>query len=178
MIGDAYAFVDPMFSSGVYLAMNSAFESVVAVDHVLRGERRQAEQAFKQLEKVLKHGPKMFSWFIYRITSPAIRNLFMNPRNVWRMQEALLSILAGDLFRSTPVGPRMLGFKFVYYCHCIRIFPKAFKTWVWRRRNVKAALEVADASGRLEDRVAAEAGQVADAGAVPLPAGAGAPVRP
>jgi hypothetical protein len=24
MIGDAYAFVDPMFSSGVYLAMNSA----------------------------------------------------------------------------------------------------------------------------------------------------------
>jgi flavin-dependent dehydrogenase len=141
MIGDAYAFVDPMFSSGVYLAMNSAFESVTAIDHFLRGESKQAEQAFRRLEKVMKHGPKMFSWFIYRITSPAIRNIFMQPRNVWRMQEALLSILAGDLFRSTPVGPRMLGFKFIYYCHCLSILPQAFKTWAWRRRNVKAALE-------------------------------------
>ena len=145
MIGDAYAFVDPMFSSGVYLAMNSAFESVTAVDHWLKRESKQAEQAFRRLEKVLKHGPRMFSWFIYRITSPAIRNIFMNPRNVWRMQEALLSILAGDLFRDTPVGPRMLGFKFIYYCNCISILPQAFKTWAWRRRNVKEAIQASDA---------------------------------
>jgi flavin-dependent dehydrogenase len=147
MIGDAYAFVDPMFSSGVYLAMNSAFDAVTAVDHWLAGEAKLAEQAFRRLEKVMKHGPKMFSWFIYRITSPAIRNIFMNPRNVWRMQEALLSILAGDLFRSTPVGPRMLGFKFIYYCNCVAILPQAFKTWAWRRRNVKAALASAEAGG-------------------------------
>jgi flavin-dependent dehydrogenase len=178
MIGDAYAFVDPMFSSGVYLAMNSAFDSVVAVDHVLRGERKQAEQAFRRLEKALRHGPKMFSWFIYRITSPAIRNIFMNPQNVWRMQEALLSILAGDLFRNTPVGPRMLGFKFIYYCHCIRILPQAFKTWAWRRRNVRAALEAAEPSIRLEDRLAPELPHVADVVAVPLPAVVGtAPVH-
>jgi flavin-dependent dehydrogenase len=174
MIGDAYAFVDPMFSSGVYLAMNSAFESVVAVDHVLRGEAKQAERAFRQLEKVLRHGPKMFSWFIYRITSPAIRNIFMNPQNVWRMQEALLSILAGDLFRNTPVGPRMLGFKFIYYCHCLSILPQAFKTWAWRRRNVKAALEAAEPPVRVEDRLATELPHVADVVPVPLPAGAGA----
>lgn len=89
----------------------------------------------------MKRGPSMFSWFIYRITSPAIRNIFMNPRNVWRMQEALLSILAGDLFRNTPVGPRMLGFKFIYYCHCLSILPQAAKTWLWRRRNVQATLQ-------------------------------------
>ena len=140
MIGDAYAFVDPMFSSGVYLAMNSAFESVTAVDHWLMGETRLAEQAFRRFEKVMKRGPKMFSWFIYRITSPAIRQIFMHPRNVWRMQEALLSILAGDLFRNTPVGPRMLGFKLIYYCSCLSILPQAIKTWAWRRRNVKEAL--------------------------------------
>ena len=82
MIGDAYAFVDPMFSSGVYLAMNSAFESAVAVDHWLKGEMPMAEKQFRRLEKMMKHGPKMFSWFIYRITSPAIRRLFMAPRNI------------------------------------------------------------------------------------------------
>ena len=85
------------------------------------------------------HGPKMFSWFIYRITSPAIRKIFMQPRNVWRMQEALLSILAGDLFRNTPVRPRLWGFKFIYYCSCISIWPQAFKAWLWRRGNLKKA---------------------------------------
>jgi hypothetical protein len=83
----------------------------------------------------------MFSWFIYRITSPAIRKIFMQPRNVWRMQEALLSILAGDLFRDTPVGPRLWGFKFIYYASCISLFPQAVKTWAWRRANVKRAAE-------------------------------------
>jgi hypothetical protein len=48
------------------------------------------------------------------------------------------------LFRNTPVGPRMLGFKFIYYCNCIGILPQAFRTWAWRRRNVRAALEGAE----------------------------------
>jgi flavin-dependent dehydrogenase len=140
MIGDAYAFVDPMFSSGVYLAMNSAFTSAAAVDHWLKGEAKEAEQAFRRFEKVMKHGPKMFSWFIYRITSPAIRNIFMNPRNMWRMQEALISILAGDLFRKTPIWPRLMGFKLIYYISCVTIMKQSFATWSWRRRNLKESL--------------------------------------
>lgn len=140
MIGDAFAFVDPMFSSGVYLAMNSAFEAVGAVDHWLRGDMKMAEKGFRNFEKVMVHGPKMFSWFIYRITSPAIRKIFMQPRNVWRMQEAMLSILAGDIFRNTPVAPRFIGFKFIYYCSCLSVWPQAFKTWLWRRRNHKQSL--------------------------------------
>ncbi|WP_218508255.1 NAD(P)/FAD-dependent oxidoreductase [Variovorax sp. dw_308] len=142
MIGDAYAFVDPMFSSGVYLAMNSAFASATAVDHWLKGEAKEAEQAFRQFERTMRHGPKMFSWFIYRITSPAIRNIFMNPRNMWRMQEALISILAGDLFRKTPIWPRLMGFKLIYYISCITIMKQSFATWAWRRKNLKASLAV------------------------------------
>lgn len=141
MVGDAYAFVDPMFSSGVFLAMNSSFEAAAGIDLWLRGEERAAAKQFKRFEKVMAHGPKMFSWFIYRITSPAIRNIFMSPRNMWRMQEALLSILAGDLFRDTPVGPRLLGFKAIYYANCLSILPQAIKTWLWRRGNVKKAAD-------------------------------------
>lgn len=145
MIGDAYAFVDPMFSSGVYLGMNSAFEASTAIDHFLKGEFKEAEKQFRYLEQVLKRGPKMFSWFIYRITSPAIRKVFMDPRNLWRMQEALLSILAGDLFRTTPVGPRMLGFKVIYYLSCLTILPQAVKTFFWRRNNIRQELMVSEA---------------------------------
>ena len=150
MIGDAFAFVDPMFSSGVYLAINSAFECATAVDHWLRGELRQAQKAFRRFDHVMVHGPKMFSWFIYRITSPAIRKLFMQPRNIWRMQEALLSILAGDIFRDTPVYPRLLGFKVIYYLSCLRLWPQALRTWLWRRNNHRSTLaaETAAPSGQ------------------------------
>jgi len=143
MVGDAFAFVDPMFSSGVYLAMNSSFEAAAGVDLWLSGNTRAAEKQFRRYDKVMRHGPKMFSWFIYRITSPAIRKVFMNPSNLWRMQEALLSILAGDLFRKTPIGPRLLAFKFIYYTACLTVLPNAVKTFLWRRRNVKQALQEA-----------------------------------
>ena len=84
------------------------------------------------LNNITRHFMSHNSWMI--------RNIFMNPRNVWRMQEARLSILAGDLFRDTPIGPRMLGFKLIYYCNCLSILPQAIRTWAWRRRNVKDAL--------------------------------------
>jgi len=58
----------------------------------------------------------------------------------------MLSILAGDIFRSTPVGPRLLGFKFIYYCSCLSVWPQAFKTWLWRRRNHKETLASTEAS--------------------------------
>jgi flavin-dependent dehydrogenase len=141
MLGDAYAFVDPMFSSGVYLAMNSAFEGAKAVDLWLQGEAKEAEKAFQHFEKIMLHGPRMFTWFIYRITSPAIRKIFMYPRNVWRMQEALLSLLAGDIFRNTPIWPRLLGFKFIYYFSCLSILPDTIKMWKKRRNNLKAVLQ-------------------------------------
>ena len=141
MVGDAFAFVDPMFSSGVYLAMNSAFEAAAGVDRWLVGDRKGAEAQFRRYDKVVRHGPKMFSWFIYRITSPAIRQVFMNPSNPWRMQEALLSILAGDLFRTTPIGRRFAAFKVVYYATCLTILPQAVRTFLWRRRNVREALQ-------------------------------------
>jgi flavin-dependent dehydrogenase len=35
LIGDAYAFVDPVFSSGVYLAMQSATKGADLVDQLL-----------------------------------------------------------------------------------------------------------------------------------------------
>ncbi len=47
----------------------------------------------------MRHGPKHFSWFIYRVTNPTMREMFLEPRNVLRMKEALLSLLGGRYFR-------------------------------------------------------------------------------
>ena len=42
MVGDAFAFVDPVFSSGVYLAMHSGKQAAALVDAVLREPAREA----------------------------------------------------------------------------------------------------------------------------------------
>jgi flavin-dependent dehydrogenase len=114
LIGDAYAFVDPVFSSGVMFAMQGAVAAAEAIDEALRLPARR-RHAFRRFERRLRRGPEIFSWFIYRMTRPAMQSLFMGPRNVLRMKEALLSLLAGDIFGTTPIWPSLRAFKVVYY---------------------------------------------------------------
>jgi flavin-dependent dehydrogenase len=113
LLGDAFAFIDPVFSSGVMLAMQSAFAGVEAIDTCLRSPR-QAPAALRAFDRNMRRGPREFSWFIYRVTSPTMRDMFMQPRNWLRMKEALLSLLAGDIFGRTPIWPSLRAFKFTY----------------------------------------------------------------
>lgn len=113
LLGDAYAFIDPVFSSGVMLAMQSAFDGVEAVEACLRRPER-AGAALRQFDRAIRHGPREFSWFIYRVTSPTMREMFLGPRNILRMKEALLSLLAGDIFGATPIWRSLRAFKLTY----------------------------------------------------------------
>jgi flavin-dependent dehydrogenase len=136
LLGDAYAFIDPVFSSGVMLAMNSAFAGADAVDTCLR-QPDMAAQALKEFDRIMKHGPKEFSWFIYRVTNPTMRNLFMAPRNVFRVKEALLSILAGDIFGKTPIWRSVLAFKVIYYLASLANLKPTIMAWHQRKVNIR-----------------------------------------
>jgi flavin-dependent dehydrogenase len=114
MVGDAYAFIDPVFSTGVYLAMNSAFRAADTVAAVLR-DPRHAARALARFDADVQRGLDRFTWFIYRMNRPALRDLIMNPRNVLRLQEAVLALLSGDVFRPSPVHRRLTIFKAIYY---------------------------------------------------------------
>ena len=114
LLGDAFAFIDPVFSSGVMLAMNSGFAGAEAIDTCL-SRPREAAAALKEFDRIMRHGPTAFSWFIYRITNPTMRDMFMGPRNVFRVKEALLSVLAGDVFGTTPIWNSVRIFKLIYY---------------------------------------------------------------
>jgi flavin-dependent dehydrogenase len=137
MLGDAYAFLDPLFSTGVYLAMNSAFEGVEAVSTCLH-EPAKAKHALKKFDATIQHGIDAYSWYIYRAPMPALRNLLMVPRNTFRIEEAILSILAGDVFRRTPIGIRLLAFKAIYYLQSLGLAKASFMAWRQRRRNAQA----------------------------------------
>jgi len=136
LLGDAYAFIDPVFSSGVMLAMHSGVVGAETIDTCLR-EPSRAARALARFDKTMRHGPKEFSWFIYRITSPSMRELFMGPRNVLRMQEALLSLLAGDIFGKTPIWPSLYAFKALYYTLGLFRLPRTIAAWRRRRRNIR-----------------------------------------
>ena len=142
LLGDAYTFIDPVFSSGVMLAMQSAFAGADAVDTCLR-HPRQSAAALKKFDQAMRVGPKVFSWFIYRVTNPTLRNMFMEPRNFFRVQEALLSVLAGDLFGKTPIGGPLLIFKGFYYVASIVHLGRTLKAWRMRRDNIRLLDETA-----------------------------------
>jgi flavin-dependent dehydrogenase len=136
LLGDAFAFVDPVFSTGVILAMQSAFVGADTIETCL-DRPREARSALKTFDASTRHGLRTFSWFIYRVMTPALLHLLMNPTQRFRMQPAILSVLAGDIFRGTPVGLRLLVFKFVYYLNSVRTLRKSLMAWKQRKQAIR-----------------------------------------
>jgi flavin-dependent dehydrogenase len=134
MVGDAYAFVDPIFSSGVLMGMNSGMLGADAIDAWLRKDP-QAEALFRKFERMVQRGVKTFSWFIWRFNSPGMRSLMLHPGNPFRCQEGVTSLLAGDVFRDIGATSRFWLFKFFYIMFSLRYARESFRLWWLRVRN-------------------------------------------
>jgi len=141
-IGDAYAFIDPVFSSGVYLAMSSAKRSVSCVEKWLADDFSGYRRSCKKYVSETSHGLKGFSWFIYRFTSPAMRNLFYNPRNFLQVEDAVISMLSGDVFNNKRVDRRLMIFKFIYGVSWLRCLKESLAAR--RRRQKVVRMKVSD----------------------------------
>ena len=137
MIGDAYSFIDPVFSTGVMLAMNSGAAAAETAD-ICRSDPARKARALKSFDRLMRHGPKQFSWFIYRVTNPTMREIFLSPRNVLRMEEALLSVLAGDIFGRTPFRASLLLFKGLYYVISLAKLGRTLRAMRGRAANIRA----------------------------------------
>ncbi len=113
LVGDAFAFLDPVFSSGVYLAMSGAECTAQVVNIALRDPARESVEQ-RRLEKRLRAGMRRFAFFIYRFNSPVMQNIFRHPRNIWEVEQGVISMLAGDLFDSRKVWWRLQFFRLIY----------------------------------------------------------------
>ena len=125
MAGDASAFLDPVFSSGVYLAMHGALRAAELVDAVLAGEREKPLQ--RAYTREMRAGLREFSWFIVRFTTPALAWLFANPSNVLRLEEAMISMLSGHVFDARTTLRRLRVFKFLYYLTSVILWRDTLK---------------------------------------------------
>jgi flavin-dependent dehydrogenase len=134
MVGDAFAFIDPVFSSGVFLAMKSGQSGAKAIDAILGGAPN-ANALLAQHERFLRRGIRIVSWFIYRYNSPALRRLFMNPSNRSNVKAAVISVLAGDTFDRTPIGVPVFLFKLLYLIFSLSTWRDSLAFGFRRRRN-------------------------------------------
>ena len=134
MVGDAGAFVDPIFSSGVHFALHGGLAAAQLVDAVLDAPalERRLQRAYVASERAAL---SRVSWFIVRFNTPVMRALFANPRNDWRLREAMISMLAGDLHRDAGIGWRLRVFKVIYYLSCLRDVPAWLRGSVQTRRR-------------------------------------------
>ncbi len=114
MIGDAFAFIDPVFSSGVHLALNSGTVGAGVVDAYLRGAPDYAVRQ-KRFERNVRRGIDTFSWFIHRFNQPAFEAVFVSTRRPPKIERAVLSLLAGDVFSQSKMRFPLFLFKVVYY---------------------------------------------------------------
>jgi flavin-dependent dehydrogenase len=136
LVGDAGAFIDPVFSSGVFLAMNAACLAADAVDGALRDPS--AEPALmRRYEKTVHRGLRTMSWFIYRFTSPVLHRMFMHPSNRFRMEQAVISMLSGDVFSKSPVRYSLAVFKVFYYLFVLSEWRHVLSAWRVRRKGMK-----------------------------------------
>ena len=140
MVGDAWSFLDPIFSSGVFMAMDGARQAVDVVDGALREPRRECALQ-RAWSRRLGAGYRRFAWFIYRFNSPVMKKLFANPRNVWRVEEGVVSMLAGDVFDDRRVLRRLVAFKLIYAIGSLIDLRRWWSDLCDRRRQNRAVFD-------------------------------------
>ncbi len=94
LVGDAGAFIDPVFSTGVYLGMVSAFRAAEAVDAAL-SLGRCSRREFLAYEKWLKKQIETYKRFVKGFYQPEFVELLMAPSDFLDLRAAITSLLAG-----------------------------------------------------------------------------------
>lgn len=124
-VGDAAGFLDPIFSSGVYLAMTSARDGAMAVAKAL--DRNAAfDPMLAKYEKKLRAEMAQYWKLIKNYYTTPFIDLFMTPDPPLNLRSAVNSILAGRLNPSWAVRWRLWAF---YWCVKIqKKFPLAPRT--------------------------------------------------
>ena len=113
-IGDAFAFLDPVFSSGVLLAMTAA-EMGANVAQTALSNPAAAQAMARRAERQMCQAMDSLGWLVYRINTPVLRSMFMMPSNRFRMRDGLVAMLAGNLRIGWQLRGPVLAFKAAYY---------------------------------------------------------------
>jgi flavin-dependent dehydrogenase len=94
LVGDAAAFIDPVFSTGVYLGMLGGFRAADAIDRALRG-RSVSGRAFAGYERWMRRAVERYRRFVKGFYTPGFAEVLMHPSDKLELRRAVTSLLAG-----------------------------------------------------------------------------------
>jgi len=94
LAGDAGSFLDPVFSTGVSIAMESGIEAAAELDRALR-ENNFSARSFAAFSRRQRRRYETFRRFVIGFYSPQFRDLFFDPKPPRRMFQAVVTVLSG-----------------------------------------------------------------------------------
>ena len=109
LVGDAGSFLDPVFSTGVLLALESGLEAAEFCHQSLRAERFESPR-FRDYENLQRRRYQFFRQFVRGFYDPAFRDLFFYPTQRFGLLDALVGAFAGHWRPSVPARARIAAF--------------------------------------------------------------------
>ena len=94
LAGDAGSFLDPVFSTGVSIAMESGIEAAAELDRALTRNDFSA-RSFAAFSRRQRRRYQTFRRFVIGFYSPQFRDLFFDPHPPRTMFQAVVTVLAG-----------------------------------------------------------------------------------
>ena len=129
LVGDAGAFIDPVFSTGVWLGMSSARAAadrlVAAFDRDgVRGESL-APATFAGYERDARRHFATYLGFVTRFYEPGFIDLFLRPSARLQLKEAVTTLMAGKADPPLAMRARLGLFYFALWLHrSFGVFPR------------------------------------------------------
>jgi len=120
LVGDAAGFIDPMFSTGVFVAIETAEQAAHAVDASLKRPGRRAVY-FKKYERETNRVMNLYLRFVSNWYKPRFIEVITHPVNHFQLAPVINSMLAGNIKSSFILWSRMQAFYLVTYIQ--RYFP-------------------------------------------------------
>jgi flavin-dependent dehydrogenase len=142
LVGDAAGFIDPVFSSGVFLAIMSAEKAADTLDAALRNESRR-RHLFKNYSRSVNRIMDIYLAFVnswYRHGKEFLE-VFLNPTETMQIAAAVNAVLAGNDGRSLQIKVRM--WLFYFFVNAQRFLPLSPRLSLVPKRDKTAEMPVA-----------------------------------
>ena len=102
LVGDAATFLDPVFSTGVFLAMNTGERAAKAIDRALSRRGRVDARDFRGYARSSARLWARFRKFVYGFYDPVFFEAFCTPKPPEAIRAAVVTTLAGGVERVSP----------------------------------------------------------------------------
>jgi flavin-dependent dehydrogenase len=146
LVGDAAGFIDPVFSSGVFLAIMSAEKAADTLNEALCDESRRY-RLFKDYSRTVNRIMDIYLAFVnswYRRGKEFVE-VFLNPTDTMQIAAAVNAVLAGNEGKNFQIKWRM--WLFYFFVNAQRYLPLSPRlTLVPKKEGAPAPAETVDAA--------------------------------